>query len=405
MKLNLLAKIGLISMTMIAALCITSCGDDDDEDTPGKGNVPANGSVLPSSLVSTTLNSAKTNELTLSMTINMKNFESNGLGEPDKYGVCWSESKNPTYPRNYYEVIREENMRNVSQHNGVWAFTYTVVPNQQLSTQQTYYMRAFIVYGSTVYYGETLTFTPTEGGSGGEVNPQNPDTPNNPGTGNLSQMVSFKGDFTKVSRAANSLTLSVDVSIASGANLSGAKCGYVYMQGKDHDPRNGNATVVYMNDCVGTSAIAGTITCLSPKTWYCIAPFYELNGERIYGSWHEEDTKGEGTGSGDPKTAITLANKSVTSNSAVITFSVKVDGLEEPDDGGFCYSTSQNPTIQDNAISVMSYFAGKEPVNGGYTEDITVTGLASKTTYYGRAYLKYGETVYYSNSTVTFTTK
>jgi hypothetical protein len=78
----------------------------------------------------------------------------------------------------------------------------------------------------------------------------------------------------------------------------------------------------------------------------------------------------------DP-TVTTTAQTNVTSTSAVLGGNVTNDGGSSVTERGIVYSTSQNPTTSHSKVTIG---------NGTGTFSTTVTGLASNTTYYVRAY-------------------
>ena len=104
----------------------------------------------------------------------------------------------------------------------------------------------------------------------------------------------------------------------------------------------------------------------------------------------------------DPIHIPTVATSSVsdiTPLSALVRGTITGDGGAEVTACGFCWSTSQNPTINDSKT-----FAGKSP--GDFVSRIT--GLMPKTIYYVRSYATnivgtaYGNEISFSSLDLTF---
>ena len=101
------------------------------------------------------------------------------------------------------------------------------------------------------------------------------------------------------------------------------------------------------------------------------------------------DGDNDGEGGTSSMTATTPVVTSLTATSAVVTAKTTGTGITER---GVCYSTSANPTINDNKMK------------GSSTEmTLTLTGLQPSTTYHVRAYVQNSSNVVYS-SDVSFTT-
>lgn len=90
------------------------------------------------------------------------------------------------------------------------------------------------------------------------------------------------------------------------------------------------------------------------------------------------------------------AATSIKSTSAVLNGSIEDTGSPAYDECGFCYSTSDEPTISDNRKRVG--FSGK----GKYT--LEISDLDYRTTYYAKAYAIQNGGVVYSLRTISFTT-
>ncbi len=90
------------------------------------------------------------------------------------------------------------------------------------------------------------------------------------------------------------------------------------------------------------------------------------------------------------------AATSVKSTSAVLNGSIENSGSPAYDECGFCYSTSNNPTISNNRKRVD--FSGE----GIYT--LKISDLDYRTTYYAKAYAIQNGDVEYSSKAISFTT-
>lgn len=101
------------------------------------------------------------------------------------------------------------------------------------------------------------------------------------------------------------------------------------------------------------------------------------------------------TGSSEKPTMGTLTTENVTQTSIDVTAKIIDDGGSSIEEKGFCYSTSGNPTVEDNPTPVTE---------SGNTLSKTLTGLQSYTKYYIRAYAWNKNGITYSNM-VTVTTK
>lgn len=137
-----------------------------------------------------------------------------------------------------------------------------------------------------------------------------------------------------------------------------------------------------------TSTMTKTIGSLLPATTYHVRAFATTSFGTAYGA-----DKVFTTQSG----VITFANLGATNVRAVsATLSVDVtsDGGSEITEKGFCYATSEMPTVTDNKI----VFSGD---NTSYTK--VINNLSRSTAYYFRAYAKNALGVYYSNQVIVLT--
>lgn len=242
-------------------------------------------------------------------------------------GVCWSTSQDPT-----------TNESHTSDGTGTGSYTSTLT---SLSYNTTYYVRAYATNSKGTSYGEEKTFTTSK------------------------------------------LVPTVTTAEVSGVTTTSAVCG-----GNVTD--DGGASVIARGVCWGTSqnpTVSGShtsdgngigtftsnITGLSENTTYYV---------RAYA------TNSEGTSYGAEKTFSTTHSVSlpevtttdvtnITVNTAVSGGNVTSSGFGTVSAKGVCWSTSQNPTIDD--MHTTDGFG-----TGVFVSNII--GLAEYTTYYVRAY-------------------
>ena len=103
----------------------------------------------------------------------------------------------------------------------------------------------------------------------------------------------------------------------------------------------------------------------------------------------DDDMGGGGGGSSTSLSVSTPSVSNITDNSAIVSLSASGSGIISR---GVCYSTSPNPTINDNKVA-----------GSGKDMTITISGLSAGTTYHVRGYAQTNSNVQYS-SDVTFTT-
>lgn len=127
----------------------------------------------------------------------------------------------------------------------------------------------------------------------------------------------------------------------------------------------------------------------SQKTYY-VKAYAIQNNDVIYGSTISFSTQQ------NPVSVSISAATNIKSTSAVLNGNIEDSGSPSYDECGFCYSTSNNPTISNNRKRVD--FRGE----GKYT--LKITDLDYRTTYYAKAYAIQNGDVVYSPKTISFTT-
>ncbi len=125
------------------------------------------------------------------------------------------------------------------------------------------------------------------------------------------------------------------------------------------------------NDGTGTGAFTSSITALSTSTLYYIRAYATNANGTVYGAQQSFTTLGA------VPTLSTTSASSISLTSASTGGNISSDGGTTITSRGVCWSTSSNPTVNDNKL-----------VNGNGTGSFTInlTGLNGSTTYYLRAY-------------------
>ncbi len=244
-------------------------------------------------------------------------------------GVCWSTKPNPTI-----------NDNKTSDGSGTGSFTSNLI---NLNANTTYYVRAYATNEKGTSYGEEKSFTTM-------VNESMPVVTTNEVT-NITQTTATSGG-----------------NVTSDGNAAVTARGVCWSTSQN-PTIDDNKTV----DGNGTGNFTSNITGLTANTTYYV---------RAYA------TNENGTSYGEEKSFTTMVNESmpvVTTNEVTnITQTTATSGGNVTSDGGanvtargVCWSTSQNPTIDDN-----------KTVDGSGTGSFTssITGLTANTTYYVRAY-------------------
>ena len=156
------------------------------------------------------------------------------------------------------------------------------------------------------------------------------------------------------------------------------------------------------SDQMGTGSFTSTMSGLEPGTKYYVRAYATTSSGTLYGEQKEFTTKGNNGGGDDNDddepsipSVITNSISNYTHNSATCGGNVTNDGGATITQKGVCWSTSQNPTINNNKTIDGNGI-------GGYVSNIT--GLNESTTYYVRAYAVNNAGVGYG-SQISFTTE
>ena len=292
-----------------------------------------------------TVTTADVTDITQTTAVSGGNVTDEGGAAVTARGVCWSTSQNPTVDDN-----------KTTDGNGTGIFTSNLT---DLKANTTYYVRAYATNENGTNYGEQKSFTTLQ---------------------NIELPTVATADVTDITQT----------TATSGGNVTDEGGATVTARGvcwsTSPDPTiNDNKTT----DGNGTGAFTSNLTNLTANTTYYV---------RAYA------TNSEGTNYGEQKTFTTLQYiqlptvtttivTNVTSTGATSGGNVTDDGGAAVTARGVCWSTSPDPTINDNKTTDGNG-------TGAFTSQLT--NLTHSTTYYMRAYAtnsegtSYGEQKYFT---------
>ncbi|MBP5646043.1 MAG: hypothetical protein J6X21_01410, partial [Bacteroidaceae bacterium] len=293
--------------------------------------------------VAPTVSTSVASSVTSSSAVLGGNVTDSGGAEVTERGIVWSTSVNPTI---------DDSKKSSGIGTGEYSITLT-----GLSFATTFYVRAYAINSVGISYGSQITFT----------------------TGTVLPSLS--------TTAVSSITSS---SAVSGGNISSDGGAVVTERGivwsTEKNPTVGLSTRTING--IGAGEFTSKMTGLEYATVYYVRAYASNSVGTAYG---EELTF---TTLAVASTVITFDASDVTSSSAVLGGNVTDWGGAEVTERGIVWSTSDNPTIDDNKKSSGSG-------TGEYS--ITLTGLSFATTYYVRAYAINSAGISYG-SQITFTT-
>ncbi len=256
------------------------------------------------------------------------NVTSDGNLDVTARGVCWSTSPNPTISNN-----------KTTNGSGTGSFTSNITG---LADGTTYYVRAYATNSKGTAYGEEKSFTTIA-----KTIPQIT-------TANVTSITTN--------------TAECGGNVISGGNLDVTARGVCWSTSPNptiNDSKTTNGT--------GTGSFTSNITGLADGTTYYVRAYATNSKGTAYG------TEKSFTTIAKTLPQITTANvTSIRANGAVGGGNVISDGNSTITARGVCWSTSPNPTINNNKTTY--YGSG----TGSFTSNIT--GLTEGTTYYVRAY-------------------
>ena len=261
------------------------------------------------------------------VTLNAK-ITSAGFGDIIERGFVCSRTPNPTVADNEQKYVSSGTS---VDENYIGGFSY-------LASGYTYYIRAYATSSTGTGYSEALVLNTT-----------------------LMAPVINSGGYRNVTAESFEMHSSVKFE----AQIT--QWGFCYSSTSEYPTISGDKVTV---DVAGTDFEA-TITGLTPGKTYYVRPFATNSMGTTYGSTYTVTTLYL------PATVATPTASEVGGKSFVVT-------AELTDDGGgvssigFCYSTSENPTIDDSNVSGIT--------NGENTFYATVTSLSPNTIYFVRAF-------------------
>ena len=288
---------------------------------------------------------ADVTDITQTTAVSGGNVTDDGGASVTARGVCWSTSQNPTISDNH-----------TSDGNGTGSFTSNLT---NLTANTTYYVRAYATNENGTSYGEQKSFTTLQ---------------------NIELPTVTTTDVTDITQ--NTAVSGGNVTDDGGAAVTARGVCWSTSQ-------NPTVSDNHTSDGNGTGSFTSNLTNLTANTTYYI---------RAYA------TNSEGTSYGEQKSFTTLQNielptvtttivTNVTSTTATSGGNVTDDGGATVTARGVCWSTSPDPTIDDNKTTDGNG-------TGAFTSQLT--NLTHSTTYYIRAYAtnsegtSYGEQKYFS---------
>lgn len=275
------------------------------------------------------------------------NVTSEGYGTVTARGVCWALGQNPTV-NNYHST----------NGSGSGEFISTL---GNLLQNTTYYIRAYATNEAGTAYGEIKSFTTNQ-------TPVNPTIPSVT-TSDISQIT---------------MTSAVSGGNVTSSGNSGMIARGICWSTSENPTIEDNHT----DDGLATGSYTSSMTGLEASTTYYVRAYATNTIGTAYGA-----QKSFTTTDGLP-TVTTNNPTNITGTSAVCGGNISDDGGYAVSARGICWSTNQNPTINDTHTTEGSG-------SGSFTSNIT--GLTESVKYYVRAYaINVNGTVY--GNEVSFTT-
>jgi uncharacterized protein (TIGR02145 family) len=292
-----------------------------------------------------TLSTAASTSVTLTSAVSGGNITADGGGTVTARGVCYALTANPTTANSI-----------VASGSGTGTFTSTITG---LTPATTYHVRAYATNSAGTSYGEDQNFT-----TGSAIAPT------------LSTAAISGVTFTTASSGGN---------ITADGGASVTERGVCWAT--TPTPTTANSKT---SDGSGTGIFTSSITGLNPGTVYHVRAFATNSAGTAYGN----DVQFTTTAVSIP-TIATAVVTAITANSAISGGNITYNGGSPVIASGICWSTTANPTTSNSVTTDGS-------ASGSFAS--TMTGLASGTVYYVRAYATNSAGTAYGNQ-ITFGTK
>jgi hypothetical protein len=171
------------------------------------------------------------------------------------------------------------------------------------------------------------------------------------------------------------------------ANLTNFETGFCYSE----KPKPTSSDLIASNWKNGTTFTVNANN-LNSNTTYYVRAYIRINGNYAYGN--------EVTFKTPSITLTTLPVSNIKGTKTLLTGSLSDSILAQNKNLGFCYSTSPNPSINDQVVSNWNYYSSSK-------FQYQITELKQNTTYYVRAFIKsnsdkvvYGNEVSFTSGTV-----
>lgn len=275
------------------------------------------------------------------------NGEITEVGSPvySEKGFCYNKNGEPTINDTKFTV---------SGTSG-GAYSYSCAG---LSSNTTYYVKAYAIQSGKVYYGTAVTFSTDMSTTSVSTSAATNVTPSS---------ATLNGSIVKVGSPAYS------------------EKGFCYSNSSNPTINSTKKTV----SGAGEGNYSLDISGLSYNTTYYYKAYAIQNGDVIYGAEVSFNT-----GYTESVVEVYSSVTDIKYDSAKLSFIIKNVGDPSCTEAGICYGTSSSPTTSSNKV--------KGNV-GTYKQTLAVTGLQESTTYYFRAYvIQNGQPVY--SSTFSFKT-
>jgi uncharacterized protein (TIGR02145 family) len=295
--------------------------------TNSTGTAYGNELIITSGYLLPTITTTALTSITSNSASSGGNISNDGGAAVTARGICWNTTINPTI---------ENNKTNNGAGTGVFVSSIT-----GLTPGATYYVRAYATNSAGTAYGNELIC-------------------------NASSVLPSL-TTTAISSITSSTAISGgNITNDGGAPITASGVCWATTAGPD-------ITKSKTSDNTGTGSFTSNIAGLSPGTAYYVRAYATNSAGTAYGNEILFAT------SAIIPVVTTTTVTNINATTAVSGGNVTSDGGASVSDRGICWSTSPNPTINNNTI----------PQGTGTGIFISnITGLASSTTYYVRAYAK-----------------